>query len=99
MEKVEKYPRLSKTMAGRLHQLRLKKHRDERGVFVAEGGKCVGDTLGHFELVSLVATEKWFAGRPHVDGEVFLAGSDQNAAGLVAEHCPGGAGRLPPAGI
>ncbi|MGM9863897.1 MAG: RNA methyltransferase [Lepagella sp.] len=77
MEKVEKYPRLSKTMAGRLHQLRLKKHRDERGVFVAEGGKCVGDTLGHFELVSLVATEKWFAGRPHVDGEVFLAGSDQ----------------------
>lgn len=74
---MEKYQRLSKAMAGRLHLLRLKKHRDERGVFVAEGSKCVGDTLGHFGLVCLVATEKWLADHPQKGSEVYAASADQ----------------------
>lgn len=33
--------------------------RRESGLFKAEGTKCVGDTLGHFEVVRLLATSAW----------------------------------------
>ncbi len=50
---------ISKTLAGKLASLKLKKHRDKANVFVAEGTKCVHDTLAYFNLEYLVATDKW----------------------------------------
>lgn len=45
---------LSKTLTGRLALLRHKKHRDEAGLFVVEGRKSVGDTVGAFPLQYLI---------------------------------------------
>lgn len=53
------YVKLSKTLTGKLSKFRLKKYRDEQGVFMAEGSKCVEDTIENFELVCLVATVDW----------------------------------------
>lgn len=39
--------------------LGLRKHRLAQGLFVAEGEKCVGETLPFFELEALVATPAW----------------------------------------
>lgn len=39
------------------------KGRRRNGLFVAEGSKCVADTLGHFELQALYATQTWFDAR------------------------------------
>ncbi len=41
--------------------LSQKKNRDKEGCFVAEGTKCVIDTLGHFKLKYLFATNSWIA--------------------------------------
>lgn len=70
------YANLPKGLAGRIHQLRLKKYRDERDMFVAEGAKCVGDTLGHFELVCLVATRAWLE-KHAPEGDVYMADATQ----------------------
>lgn len=40
------------------------KGRRRNGLFVAEGSKCVCDTLGHFELHSLYATREWIDSHP-----------------------------------
>lgn len=50
---------ISKSRISLFAKLAKKKHRDDERMFVAEGGKCVGDTLGHFELVALAATSQW----------------------------------------
>ncbi len=38
--------------------LRLKKYRDETGLFVAEGDKCINELLPSFDLVRTITTEK-----------------------------------------
>lgn len=38
--------------------------RRETGLFMAEGTKCMIDTLPHFDLVRLCATDKWLAEHP-----------------------------------
>ena len=37
------------------------KHRRAAGLFVAEGTKCVLDTIGTFSTAMLLATPQWFA--------------------------------------
>ena len=58
---------LSKNKQKYLRQLSLKKHRDEQGVFLAEGPKVVGDLLGHFPCRLLCGTREWFL--QHQDAE------------------------------
>lgn len=53
------YIKISKGKMQYVASLRQKKFRKEHGVFVAEGSKCVADTLGSFPLVLLVATTSW----------------------------------------
>ena len=48
---------LSKTKTSVLSSLSTKKMRDKHGLFLAEGSKCVADTLGAFELDCLVAEQ------------------------------------------
>lgn len=69
---------LSKTKLGRYASLKLKKHRDSEGLFMAEGTKCVGELLPAFRAESLVCTRGWLdseAGRrlASLVGNVFVA--------------------------
>lgn len=52
---------LSKNKLKLLRQLSSKKHRDELGLFIAEGPKVVGDLLGAFDCHVLLATDEWLA--------------------------------------
>lgn len=50
------------------------KHRRRQGAFMAEGTKCVLDTIGHFALRRLFATRDWLASHHlpvELDGEVY----------------------------
>lgn len=46
-----------------IKSLELKKFRDEKGLFVAEGHKLVGELLGVFDCALVVATDEWTMGR------------------------------------
>ena len=52
---------LSKNRAKFIASLGQKKHRDINGLFIAEGEKLIEMLLPHFELDSIIATERWYA--------------------------------------
>lgn len=52
---------LSKNDIKNIKSLELKKFRDEKRLFVAEGHKLVGELLGVFRCVLLVATDEWMS--------------------------------------
>ena len=57
---------LSKNKIKYIHSLDMKKHRREEGVFLAEGGKLVGDLLGKFPCRLIIGTEEWLGNHPKV---------------------------------
>ena len=54
-----------------------RKHRRREGAFKAEGTKCVLDTIGHFNLRALYATQEWLDEHPDFSGRrnVYIATS------------------------
>lgn len=60
---------LSKNDIKNIKSLELKKFRDEKGLFVAEGHKLVGELLGVFKCVLLVATDEWLAGHGRIPAD------------------------------
>jgi len=52
---------LSKNRIKYIHSLELKKNRKSDKVFLAEGPKLVGDLLGHFPCLFLLATAEWLS--------------------------------------
>ena len=70
---------LSKTKTSVLSSLSTKKMRDKHGLFLAEGSKCVADTLGAFELDCLVAEQDWICAHSDIvaecEGKVLTASS------------------------
>lgn len=52
---------ISKARIKLIHSLRLKKYRDESGLFVGEGPKVVGELLTVFPCAYLAATGEWIA--------------------------------------
>jgi len=73
------YEEISKTRAAVLASLKTRKMRVRHGLFLAEGAKCVSDTLGAFRLEWLVATRSWLEGghpMPGVDSSRVLVASD-----------------------
>ncbi len=52
---------LSKNRIKYIHSLELKKNRKADKVFLAEGPKLVGELLGHFPCVFLLATSEWLS--------------------------------------
>ncbi|MDE6684187.1 MAG: RNA methyltransferase, partial [Duncaniella sp.] len=52
-----------------------RKHRRREGAFKAEGTKCVLDTIGHFNLRALYATQEWLDEHPDFFGRrnVYIA--------------------------
>lgn len=57
---------LSKNKQKLIRLLGQKKHRDEQGLFLAEGPKVVGDLLGHFRCHLLCGTAEWLAQHPEI---------------------------------
>ena len=60
---------LSKNDIKNIKSLELKKFRDEKRLFVAEGHKLVGELLGVFRCVLLVATDEWLAGHGRIPAD------------------------------
>ena len=58
---------LSKTKAKELKGLSSKKERDLKGLFLAEGDKCVRDTLDSFKPEFLIVTRDWLAKNSFVE--------------------------------
>lgn len=55
---------ISKNKIAHFSGLLSKKIRRKKGIFSAEGTKCVLDTLGAFELVNIIATHDWLNANP-----------------------------------
>ena len=51
---------LSNNKAKEIKSLHIKKYREESGLFIAEGRKCVADLLGAFHLEFIISSERWF---------------------------------------
>lgn len=60
---------LSKNKQKVLRQLSSKKHRDESGLFIAEGPKVVGDLLGAFPCQWVLATAGWLSAHRDVEAD------------------------------
>lgn len=60
---------LSKNDIKIIKSLELKKFRTEKGLFVAEGHKTVGEFLGRFECILLVATQDWLDSRKSIPAQ------------------------------
>ena len=59
---------LTNSMRRMVSGLAEAKVRRAEGLFKAEGTKCVGDTLPHFDLQMLLATDEWLnANTPAID--------------------------------
>ena len=50
---------LSKAKAKEFKSLSSKKERDKQNLFLAEGDKCVADTIGAFKIKNLICTSNW----------------------------------------
>jgi TrmH family RNA methyltransferase len=69
---------LSKAKAKEIRGLELKKKRDERDLFVAEGDKLVSDMLPAFECEWLIAAASWMATQGDIPTkELILAEKDE----------------------
>ncbi len=68
---------ISKNKAKLLRQLENKKHRQETGLFVAEGPKVVGDLLAVMRARSIFATEEWIAAHRAIDADEVGVVSDE----------------------
>lgn len=60
---------LSKNDIKNIKSLEHKKFRDEKGLFIAEGHKLVGELLGVFRCVLLAATDEWIESHGRIPAE------------------------------
>lgn len=63
-------PALSASVRKMVLSLATAKGRKAEGAFVAEGSRCVCDSLGQFNLRHLFATAEWLAAHPHDEAVV-----------------------------
>lgn len=70
-------PDISKAKVSLTASLAQRKFRKKEGLFVAEGRKCVNDTIGKFELEYLVGLPEWIEDHQEMlkdlEGKVFAA--------------------------
>ncbi|MDD2799700.1 MAG: RNA methyltransferase [Bacteroidales bacterium] len=69
---------LSKNQIKFIQSLQLKKHRNETGLFVAEGNKLVSDMLLAFDCHWLIATSDWFKINNHSKAELIIEASSDD---------------------
>ena len=69
---------LSKAKTKEIRALELKKFRDEKGLFVAEGNKLVASMLPSYECELLIAYARWMATQGNIPAkELILAEADE----------------------
>lgn len=68
---------ISKNRIRFIKSLRLKKHRLQEGLFVAEGPKVVGDLLEIYPAHSIVATAEWIRSHAHIHAEEIIEVSEE----------------------
>lgn len=68
---------LSKSKLNLYARLGSRKHREKLRLFVAEGEKCVADTLGKFCVEALIATEAWAEIHPDFSLQPFVTAGEQ----------------------
>jgi TrmH family RNA methyltransferase len=61
---------LSKNKIKEIRALTLKKHRDEQGLFIAEGDKTVSDLLTAFECNCLIARRSWLSEQNNISAQL-----------------------------
>ena len=76
---------LSKAKIKEIKALEIKKIRDERGLFVAEGDKTVSCMLQSFECETLIASDRWIASQ----GEGAKGRKDEGVKGRKDEGAKG----------
>ncbi len=72
---------ISKSRIKYIRSLELKKHRNNEGVFVAEGRKLVSDIIGFFEPVYIAATTEWM-----VENKTLLNGLRERHVSLLHDE-------------
>lgn len=65
------YKSLSKTKAKEFKSLSSKKERDRQALFLAEGSKCVLDSLSAFIPEAIIASATWIESHPEVSDKFF----------------------------
>ena len=68
---------ISKNLVKRLRRLELKKYREERGLFVGEGPKVVGELLSVFQPELLYCTQEWAASHSNLDTGMVVVSDEE----------------------
>ena len=70
---------ISKSLLKLIHSLEIKKYRRDTGLFVAEGGKCVGDIINSgIACEKIIATDKWLSENRLKTSAEIIAVSDED---------------------
>lgn len=69
---------ISKNKIKQIRSLELKKHRNEQGLFVAEGNKLVADLLFVFESELIIAKPSWMATQGDIPSKELLIADDED---------------------
>lgn len=69
-------PPLTHAQAKVYASLATAKGRKQTGLFMAQGSKCVADTLPHFQLEELLCTHQWAEANGHADGATIVGKGD-----------------------
>lgn len=69
---------VSKNKIKQIRSLELKKHRNEQGLFVAEGNKLVSDLLFAFESELIIAKPSWMATQGDIPSKELLVADDED---------------------
>ncbi len=80
---------ISKKIQKEIRQLGNKKFRDEEGLFLAEGGKCVPELLTAFSCRTVVATAHWLTENAHLlpsDIEILEVSCDELQRISIQQH-------------
>lgn len=69
---------ISKSKLKYIRSLDLKKHRNEEGVFIAEGNKLVADLLYAFDSELIIAKPSWMATQGDIPAKELLIAEDED---------------------
>lgn len=71
------FKELSRSKIKEIKSLSMKKYRDETGLFIAQGDKCVADTIKSFGQAYLVCTGAWYDAHSDLvkdfSGDIYIA--------------------------
>lgn len=80
---------LTNSMRKTYASLTTAKGRRQLGLFMAQGDKCVSDTIGYFNTEAIIATQEWLKDNSHIslDNNVILCKND-DLHRISSMNCP-----------